>query len=65
MKNKTKARCQVGTKAMKTKLTDMLRVKERKKVQICKVNLRLIKKIYIREKLTARGKEQWEKQIKE
>ena len=36
VKNKTKARCQVGNKAMKTKLTDILRgMKERKK--ICKV----------------------------
>ena len=31
MENKTKARCQVGNKAMKTKLTNMLRGKERKK----------------------------------
>ena len=30
MKNKTKARCQVGNKAMKIKLTNMLRGKERK-----------------------------------
>jgi len=30
-KNKTKARFQVGNKAMKTKLTNMLRGKERKK----------------------------------
>ena len=30
MENKTKARCQVGNKAMKTKLTNMLRGKERK-----------------------------------
>jgi len=29
--NKTKARFQVGNKAMKTKLTNMLRGKERKK----------------------------------
>ena len=28
--NQTKARCQVGNKAMKTKLTNMLRGKERK-----------------------------------
>ena len=30
MKNKTNARCQVGNKAMKTKLTNMLRGKEGK-----------------------------------
>ena len=30
MKNKIKARCQVGNKAMKIKLTNMLRGKERK-----------------------------------
>ena len=30
LENKTKARCQVGNKAMKTKLTNMLRGKERK-----------------------------------
>ena len=31
LENKTKASCQVGNKAMKTKLTNMLREKERKK----------------------------------
>ena len=31
MENKTKARCQVANKAMKTKLTNMLRRKEGKK----------------------------------
>ena len=31
LENKTKVRCQVGNKAMKTKLTNMLRGKERKK----------------------------------
>ena len=31
LENQTKARCQVGNKAMKTKLTNMLRGKERKK----------------------------------
>ena len=31
LENKTKARCQVGNKAMKTKLTNTLRGKERKK----------------------------------
>ena len=30
LENKTKARCQVGNKAMKRKLTNMLRGKERK-----------------------------------
>jgi len=30
LENKTKAKCQVGNKAMKTKLTNMLRGKERK-----------------------------------
>ena len=29
LENKTKARCQLGTKAMKIKLTNMLRGKER------------------------------------
>ena len=49
MENKTKARCQVETKAMKTKLTNMLRGKEgkkRKKEQICKVKQKYMKKIY-------------------
>ena len=31
LENQTKARCQVGNKAMKTKLTNMLKGKERKK----------------------------------
>ena len=31
MENKTKARCQLGNKSMKIKLTNMLRGKERKK----------------------------------
>ena len=31
LENKTKARCQVGNKAMKTKLTNILRGKESKK----------------------------------
>ena len=31
LENKTKARCQLGNKAMKTKLTNMLRGKEIKK----------------------------------
>ena len=30
MENKTKAKCQLGNKAMKIKLTNMLRGKERK-----------------------------------
>ena len=30
LENQTKARCQVGNKAMKTKLTNMLRGKEKK-----------------------------------
>ena len=40
LENKTKVRCQEGNKAMKTKLTNMLRGKERKKrtkEEICKV----------------------------
>ena len=40
LENKTKARCQVGNKAMKTKLTKQLRGKEKrkgKKEQICRV----------------------------
>ena len=50
MENKAKARCQVGNKAKKTKLTNILRGKERKKRKkeyICKVKQRQIKKIYI------------------
>ena len=47
MKNKIKARCQVGNKAMKAKLTNMLRGKERKEEQIFKVKQRQVKKIYI------------------
>ena len=31
LENQTKARCQVGNKAMKRKLTDLLKVKERNK----------------------------------
>ena len=34
MENKTKARCQVGNKAMKTKLINMLRGKKEKKERI-------------------------------
>ena len=33
MENNTKARCQVGNKAMKTKLTNILKGKERKKAK--------------------------------
>ena len=44
---KLKARCQVRNKAMKTKLTNMLRGKVRKKKQICKVKQRQMNKIYI------------------
>ena len=43
MENKTKARCQEGNKVMKTKLTNMLRGKERKKRKkewTCKVKQR-------------------------
>ena len=36
--SKTKARCQVGNKAMKTKLTGMLRGQERKKNRHAKLN---------------------------
>ena len=50
MDNKTKAKCQVGNKVVKTKLTNMFRGKERKKrkkEQMCKVKQRQMKKIYI------------------
>ena len=48
LENKTKARCQLGNKAMKIKLTNMLRGKERKKRKNrWKVKQRQIKKIYI------------------
>ena len=50
LENKTKVSCQLGNKAMKIKLTNMLRGKERKKrkkEQICKVKQRQAKKIYI------------------
>ena len=33
VENKTKARCQVGNKAMKIKVINMLRGKERKKIK--------------------------------
>jgi len=33
LENKTKARCQVGSKAMKIKLANMLRGKERKEIK--------------------------------
>ena len=49
LENKTKARCQLGKKAKKIKLTNMLRGmerKKRKKEYICKVKQRQIK-IYI------------------
>ena len=42
LENKTKARSQPGNKAMKTKLTNMLRRKERKKTkqeQVCKIGV--------------------------
>ena len=42
-RKQSKARCQVGNKAVKTKLVNMLRGKERnkrKKEQICKVKWR-------------------------
>ena len=39
--------------------------KKRKKGQICKVKQSYIKKTYIHSRLTARGKEQQEKQTKE
>ena len=40
MEKKTKARCQLQNKAMKIKITNMLRGKERNKwkKEICKVN---------------------------
>ena len=44
--NKTKARCQVGNKAMTTKLTNMLREKKRMKGQISTVKQRQMKKMY-------------------
>ena len=43
----------------------MLRGKKRKKEQICKVKYRQIKKIYIQQRLTAKGKEKQEEQTKE
>ena len=57
LENKTKARCQLGTKAMKIKLTNMLRGnerKKRKKEQLCKVKYRKIKKIML--KINCKGK---------
>ena len=50
LEDKTKARCQLGNEAIKIKLTNLLRGKERrkgKKKQICKVKQRQIKKIYM------------------
>ena len=50
LENKTKERCQVGNKAMKIKLANMLRGKERKTGQICKVKKRQTKRfIYIKD----------------
>ena len=63
LENQTKARCQVGNKAMKTKLTHMLKGKERKKGKICKVKQQQMKKfMYIkdylqREKKSRKGKQ--------
>ena len=52
LENKTKARCQVGNKAMKRKEKKTNKYVERKgkkekKEQICKVKQRQMKKIYI------------------
>ena len=49
LENKTKASCQVGNKAMKTKLANMLRGKERKKRRknknrFKKLKMKIIKK---------------------
>ena len=60
LENKIKARCQVGNKAMKRELTNMLRGKERKKrkeEQTCIVKQRQMNKIYIQERLTAKKQE--------
>ena len=38
-KNKTKARCKVGNKAMKTKLTNILTGKEKRKNRYAKLNI--------------------------
>ena len=54
MENKTKARCQLGNKAMKTKQTTK-HGEKRKREQKYKVKQRQIKKIYIYSIL------QWEK----
>ena len=54
MENETKARCQVGNKAMKTKLTNMLRGKERKK-GYAKLNRVKWKRLYTL-KINCKGK---------
>ena len=38
LENKSKARCRLGNKAMKVKVTNMLRGKERKKYRYAKLN---------------------------
>ena len=59
LQNKAKARCQVWNKAKKTKLTNMLRGKERKKRKnrYTKLHKGDEEDLYTL-KLTARGKEQ-------
>ena len=67
LENKTKTRCQVGNKAMKTKITNMQRAKERKKrktEQICK-EIEVDEKDLYTLKTNCKGKEQQERQAKE
>ena len=65
MKNNTEARCQVRNKAKKLKITNILRLKERKKrkkEQICKVKQRQIRFIYIKDQLQGEKNSRKDKQ---
>ena len=54
----------MGNKIMKIKLANMLRGKERKKEQKCKVKYRQMKKIYMHKRKTWKKKEKREKKGK-
>ena len=65
LENKTNARCQLGDKTMKIKLTNMLRGKERKRIGMQSQIEVDEEDLYIHYRLTARVKEQQERQSKE
>ena len=64
--SKDKTRCQFTNKSMKMKLKKYAKRKgnKRKKEYFCKVKQRQIRKIYTNERLTTRGKQQKENQVK-